>query len=107
MEKASTIQPRFGKREFARLPVQACARIRIGKRAYAGYLEDISEGGARIVTVPPSRERCPVTMTDPNLAPIAGHLRWSDGCVGGIQFSLKLDPARLNDWLSRRIRKAA
>ena len=107
MEKISTRRPRFGKREFARLPVQACARIRIGKRAYAGYVEDISEGGARIVTLTPIREHGRVTMTVPDLAPLAGDLRWSEGCVGGVQFSLKLDAALLGEWLGRRIRKAA
>lgn len=89
------------------MPVQACARIRIGKRAYAGYVEDISEGGARIVTLTPIREHGPVTMTVPDLRPIAGDLRWSDGCVGGVQFLLKLDADLLHEWLGRRIRRAA
>lgn len=107
MDKASKPRPRFGKREFARLPVQACARIRIGKRAYAGYVEDISEGGARIVTLTPIRESGRVVMTVPDLAPLAGQLRWSEGCVGGVQFLLKLDADILHEWLSRRIRRAA
>jgi hypothetical protein len=107
LDKVSTPQRRFGKREFARLPVQACARIRIGKRAYAGYIEDISEGGARIVTLTPIRGYGRVIMAVPDLAPLTGDLRWSDGCVGGVQFSLKVDAALLQEWLSRRIRRAA
>ena len=107
MDEASIPQRRFGKREFARLPVQACARIRIGKRAYAGYIEDISEGGARIVTMTPIRGSGRVVMTVPDLAPLSGDLRWSEGCVGGVQFSLKVDAAMLQEWLSRRIRRAA
>ena len=107
MDKVPTPQRRFGKREFARLPVQACARIRIGKRAYAGYIEDISEGGARIVAMTPIRGSGRVIMTVPDLAPLSGDLRWSDGCVGGVQFSLKVDAAMLQEWLSRRIRRAA
>ena len=97
----------MSRREFVRLSVQARAKIRIGKRAYAGYVEDISEGGARIVTLTPIRGHGRVTMMVPDLAPLAGDLRWSDGCVGGVQFSLKLDIALLDAWLSRRIRKAA
>lgn len=40
-------------RQFARLEVRCRARIRIGNREYAGYIENISEGGARIVTLGP------------------------------------------------------
>jgi hypothetical protein len=94
-------------RQFARLSVQARARIRIGKRAYAGYIENISEGGARSVTLTPIRESGPVTVTVPDLEPLRGELRWSDGCIGGVQFRLKLDPLVLHRWLSLRIRKAA
>jgi hypothetical protein len=94
-------------REFARLGVQARIRIRIGKRAYAGFIENISEGGARIVTLTPIRDSGPVTMTVPDLKPICGDLRWSDGCVAGVRFALKLDPEALHEWLSFRIRKAA
>jgi hypothetical protein len=94
-------------REFARLSVQARARIRIGKRAYAGHIENISEGGARIVTLTPIRGSGPVTVTVPDLKPLRGELRWSDGCVGGVQFRLKLDPQVLHSWLGLRIRKAA
>jgi hypothetical protein len=94
-------------REFARLSVQARARIRIGKRAYAGYIENISEGGARIVTLTPIRDGGAVTVTVPDLAPLRGELRWSDGCVGGVQFRLKLDAELLHQWLALRIRRAA
>lgn len=107
MQQPPKARNRFGKREFARVPVQACARIRIGKRAYAGYIEDISEGGARIVTLTPIRAAGPVIMTVPDLKPLLGDLRWNDGCVGGVQFSLRLDAVTLGEWLSRRTRRAA
>jgi hypothetical protein len=94
-------------RAFARLSVDARARIRIGKRAYAGYIENISEGGARIVTLTPIRGVGPVTVTVPDLEPLRGELRWIDGCVGGVQFVLKLERDVLNRWLSLRMRKAA
>jgi len=95
------------RREHARLAVQARARIRIGKRSYAGYIENISEGGARIVTLTPIRRSGPVTITVPDLKPLRGDLRWSDGCVGGVQFLLKLDAKALHHWLGLRIRRAA
>ncbi|MGN6155576.1 MAG: PilZ domain-containing protein [Sphingomicrobium sp.] len=94
-------------RQFTRLGVQARAKIRIGKRAYAGYIENISEGGARIVTLSPIRDRGAVTITVPDLRPLKGDLRWSDGCAGGVQFRLKLDSQVLHQWLSLRMRKAA
>ena len=107
MEKASIPQRLPRQREFARLSVQARARIRIGKRAYAGCIEDISEGGARIVTLTPIRGSGRVVMSVPDLKPLQGELRWSEGCVGGVQFRLKLDPAVLHQWLSFRMRRAA
>ena len=107
MQTASESPKRLDKREFARLPVQARARIRIGKRAYAGYIEDISEGGARIVTLTPIRGPGPVLLQMPDLAPLAGELRWYDGCVAGIRLRMKLDNVLLHHWLSLRIRRAA
>jgi hypothetical protein len=94
-------------REFHRLAVQARARIRIGSRSYAGHIENISEGGARIVTLTPIRDWGKVQVTVPDLKPLTGELRWSDGCVGGVQFHLKLEPDVLEQWLSLRMRKAA
>jgi hypothetical protein len=104
----SSISPRqWQEREFARLNVQARARIRIGKRAYAGYVENISERGARIVTLTPIRNSGRVIVAVPDLQPLSGELRWSDGCVGGVRFALKLDSEVLHQWLSLRIRRAA
>ena len=97
----------LSRREFERLSVQARAKIRIGKRFYAGYIENISRGGARIVTLTPIRDSGAVTVTVPDLKPLAGELRWSRECAGGVLFRLKLDPQELHQWLSLRIRKAA
>jgi hypothetical protein len=105
--KESATAREWQDREFARLGVQARVRIRIGKRAYAGYIENISEGGARIVTLTPIRDSGTVIIAVPDLKPVAGDLRWSDGCVGGVRFALKLETDVLHEWLSYRIRRAA
>jgi hypothetical protein len=97
----------LSRRAFERLDVQARARIRIGKRFYAGFIENISEGGARIVTLTPIRDSGPVIVRVPDLPALAGELRWRDGCTGGVQFRLKLKPDVLQQWLGLRIRKAA
>lgn len=107
MERALASPQRLDKRQFARLPVQARSRIRIGKRAYAGYIEDISEAGARLVTLTPIRGSGPVVIHVPDLKPLSGELRWYDGCVAGIRFHLKLDNVLLHHWLSLRIPRAA
>jgi hypothetical protein len=102
-QETPSIQPR----EFARMAVQARARLRIGNRAYAACIEDISEGGARIVTLTPIRDSGRVLLQVPDLEPLQGDLRWSEGCRAGVQFALKLRPDVLDQWLSLRIRRAA
>lgn len=107
LELVSALPRQLDQRQFVRLPVQARARIRIGKRAYAGYIEEISEGGARIVTLTPIRGAGPVVVQVPDLEPLNGELRWFAGRVAGIRFRLKLDAIVMHHWLSLRIRKAA
>ena len=107
MDKNARATREMQPREFARLGVQARARIRIGKRSYAGYIENISEGGARIVTLTPIVDSGAVTVTLADLQPLRGELRWSEGCAGGVQFQLKMDSEMLHQWLSFRIRRAA
>jgi hypothetical protein len=99
--------PGIEPREFDRMAVQARARVRIGNRSYAGCIEDISEGGARIVTLTPIRNSGPVQLQVPDLEPLYGDLRWCDRHRAGVQFALKLCPDVLDQWLSLRLRRAA
>jgi hypothetical protein len=107
MDTSSASASGAARREFERLNVHARAKIRIGKRAYAGFIENISQGGARIVTVTSIREIAPVSVIVPDLPPMSGTLRWVNGSEAGVQFHLKLNADVLSEWLGRRMRRAA
>ena len=90
------------RRQFERLHVRCPARIRIGKRQYAGYLDNISDGGARFTTLSPIRGSGPVCIIVADLPPLKGHIRWSKGNGAGVSFALKLDGGLLRTWIAQR-----
>ena len=89
-------------RQFPRVDVRCRARIRIGKREYAGFIENISEGGARIVTLTPIRDSGPALLMLPDFSPIRANLRWRKQTGGGLSFCLKLDSDLLERWALTR-----
>lgn len=89
-------------RRFARLNVRCRARIRIGKREYAGAIENISSGGAKIVTLTPIRGSGPVYLMLPDLPPLLGRIRWLEPYGGGVCFELALTDAQLAEWANSR-----
>lgn len=89
-------------RQFSRLDVRCRARIRIGNREYAGYVKNISEGGARIVTLSPILDFGPVQLRLPDLPPLWAVLRWAEPNGGGISFCLKLETTVLEQWALTR-----
>jgi hypothetical protein len=91
------------RRHFARLSVSCRARIRIGTRQYFGYLENISQGGARLRTVSPIRERGPVYLRLPDLPPLCGEVRWTEPYTAGVSFELALSRAELCHWAQSRL----
>lgn len=96
-------RPAPTRREFDRLNVRCRARIRIGKREYAGLIENISNGGARIVTLTPIRGLGPVNLRLPDLPPLGGHIRWIEPHGGGVCFELALSEATLDEWAKSRV----
>ncbi|GAA4747616.1 hypothetical protein GCM10023264_11710 [Sphingomonas daechungensis] len=90
------------RRRFPRLDVQCRARIRIGKRQYAGFLDNISEGGARLRTLTPIRRLGKVILRLPDLPPLHYTLRWTNSFHAGVAFELPLTAAALARWTAAR-----
>lgn len=90
------------RREFPRYQVQCRARICIGKRHYAGYLHNISQGGAKLRTISPIRRIGEVRLTLPDLPPLRCQLRWTDSYNAGVSFDPSLTIAELAQWAETR-----
>lgn len=92
----------FGRRNFHRHDVRCRARIIIGARHYAGYIDNISLGGARLRTISPIGKAGKVLLELPDLPPLRCRLRWSDSHNAGVAFELLLPAGMLSDWLRSR-----
>jgi hypothetical protein len=90
------------RREFARIQILCRARIRIGNRQYAGYLHNISQGGAKLRTLTPIRRLGHVILRLPDLPALRCQLRWTDSYNAGVSFELKLPSKLLSDWARTR-----
>lgn len=99
---AASAEAFWEKRQFSRRDMRCRARIRIGSREYAGFVENISEGGARIVTLSPMLDSGKVQLRLPDLPPQWAELRWVESNGGGISFCLKLDKNVLEQWALTR-----
>lgn len=86
-----------------RLKLRCRARIRVGKRHYAGYVEDISTCGARIRTLSPIVGTGPVCVVVPDLPPLRGHISWIEPQTGGVCFNISLSPSTLKRWANSRL----
>ncbi|HEY1213393.1 MAG TPA: PilZ domain-containing protein [Bryobacteraceae bacterium] len=89
-------------RKFARFDVQCRARICIGQRQYAGYLDNISRGGAKIRTITLIRKPGPVLLHIPDLPPFRCDLRWADSHCAGLAFELELSSCDFVRWMQSR-----
>ena len=92
----------FRSRNFHRHEVRCRARIVIGTRHYAGYLDNISVGGARLRTISPIGKAGKVFLKLPDLPPLRCRLRWTDSHHAGVAFELLLPAGMLSDWLRGR-----
>jgi hypothetical protein len=90
------------RRRFQRLDIQCRARIRIGKRQYAGYLHNISLGGAKLRTITPIGRLGNVILRLPDLPPLKCTLRWTNAYNAGVSFELPLTRAMLKEWTEAR-----
>jgi hypothetical protein len=90
------------RRRFQRLEIQCRARIRIGKRQYAGYLHNISQGGAKLRTISPIGRLGNVILRLPDLPPLKCTLRWTNAYNAGVSFELPLTKAELMEWAEAR-----
>jgi hypothetical protein len=91
------------RRRFPRHAVQCRARIHIGACHYAGYLQNISQAGAKLRTITPIRKPGPVLLRLPDLPPLRCQLRWTDAYNAGVSFELGLTRAQLVEWLDSRL----
>lgn len=85
-----------------RVTVRCPARVRIGNRQHAAYLENISVGGARLKTFGTIRDTGKVTLKLPDLPPLMGELRWVEDAAGGVMFALPEVSDLVRRWISER-----
>lgn len=90
------------RRRFPRYAVQCRARIVIGARQYAGYVHNISEGGAKLRTVSSIRKLGKVILRLPDLPPLECRLSWTDAYHAGVVFERRLTKAELRHWIESR-----
>jgi hypothetical protein len=90
------------RRKHPRHQIQCRARIVIGARHHAGYLHNISQGGAKLRTITPIRKLGDVLLRLPDLPPLRCRLRWMDSYNAGVSFELELSRTVLAEWVSHR-----
>jgi len=90
------------RRRFPRHQIQCRARICIAKRHYAGYLQNISRGGAKLRTITPIRRLGDVLLRLPDLPPLRCRLAWADSYNAGVSFEIQLTEAQLRAWATSR-----
>ena len=74
----------------------------IGTRHYAGYIDNISIGGARLRTISRIGRLGDVLLRLPDLPALRCKLRWTDAYNAGVSFSLGLSPHELTHWARSR-----
>lgn len=96
-------EARTCQRQHPRLEVSCRIDVRIGKRRYAGYLEDISRGGARLRTLTAIRQTGKVHLRLPDLEPVRCELRWNDQFNAGVSFEVDLSSTEIDRWTGTRL----
>lgn len=99
---AEPIERRPQRRKFPRQDIFCRARIRIGQRQYAGYLHNISQGGAKLRTITPIRRLGNVVLRLPDLPALNCQLKWQDSFNAGVSFELALGKREFAQWVRSR-----
>src|SRR6478609_8514626 len=94
-DPSERVEPLLQRRRFSRLEIQCRARIRIGDRQYAGYIHNISRGGAKLRTITPIRRLGTVVLRLPDLPPLRCRLCWTDAYHAGVTFESPLSASEL------------
>ena len=90
------------RRRSERYEVQCRARIVIGKRHYAGYIHNISQGGAKLRTITPIRSTGEVLLRLPDLPPLRCQICWTGAYTAGVAFEPPLSRADFLRWAATR-----
>lgn len=101
-EQSPSVELQPQRRRHPRVQVQCRARIHIGPRHYAGYLDNISVGGARLRTISPIRRVGEINLRLPDLPAMRCRLCWTDAYHAGVEFEVPLQSRQLSFWLSSR-----
>jgi len=96
-------QPATDERRFQRIAVLCPARIRIGNRQYAGYIHNISAGGAKLRTISAIRRAGLVLLRLPDLPLLKCRLTWSNTYNAGVAFEVPLAPESFANWAGNRL----
>jgi len=91
--------PAARRRAYPRAPASGFAILRTGGRQYSATLCDISASGAKIVTAKPVEAGRTAVLLLPDLPPLRGFVRWSQGRDTGLIFETPIPIQVITDWL--------
>jgi hypothetical protein len=87
------------RRALPRISVQCAGQLSTGLRSMDIVLQDISQGGASLVTKTPMTKLGGVRLLLPDLPPITGVVRWTSGTKVGVSFNECIAFEQLAQWI--------
>ena len=88
-------------RSLPRINVTCRGRLKMGPRSYSVVLHDISQAGAKVQTQTPIVDGGDLVLTLPDLAQVAGVVRWVGGNEVGISFNECIPFELLARWIQK------
>lgn len=89
-------------RSLPRIEISCHGSLKLGSRSCSIELQDISQGGAKVMTPTPLAGKGDVILVLPDLPPVAGLVRWIGGNEVGISFNECLPFDQLARWIRER-----